>query len=59
MWLIWYECVEKVYNANTPVEQCALMHVFFGNEYLYALIGACALNRTNTVYVNSLTANSL
>ena len=50
MWLIWYECVKTVYNTNTPVEQCALMHVFSGNGHWCAHIGASALIRTNTGY---------
>ena len=30
--LIQYFCVKIVLNTNMPVEQCALMHILFGNE---------------------------
>ena len=39
----------EAYNTNMLVKQCALMNMFFRNLSGCALIGACALIRTNTV----------
>ena len=46
-------CVKIVKNTIMLIKQCAFMHVFRKHQGC-ALIGACALIRTNTVYLFSI-----
>ena len=53
---IQHECVKLVQDTNRPVEKCALMLKFFGNNQGVCLLESAVI-RTNTVFFLFLIQN--